>query len=306
MNKTLPWRSIHKFLLFTFTSGFFSQCLIDWNILKFLPSKALTGLEAQWHLMTGKISPAVPPPQSPPTTPLLYWCWHKLGTALAEHRILGLSFVGFLAKSIFSPRRFCIWSFPPQYSHWYWYREGTTRLEMVSSFWQWHKLRVAKWPSKSVGFSKRASASDLTLQHLQSSWQIHLSRYPLKPEIVFTYWKISFSSKPCVFAPVLPSLLCLVSSFLDPQSPLFQWLAYCFSRLSLTFSCPWGGWQSHSKAHLAGNRFFSHDKWFLLWWQRERREDLYKCIIPQSIFPTTKFLPKPPSPRPHHCTCNAS
>ena len=62
---------------------------------KSLPFKAVLGLEAQYHLMSVKVYPAAP------TSSLSVLAQAELGTVLAEHHILGLGFVGFLAKSVF-------------------------------------------------------------------------------------------------------------------------------------------------------------------------------------------------------------
>lgn len=187
-------------------------------------------------------------------------------------------------------------------------------------------------PRNSTGSSRSASTSVLVLQHLQSPQQLHLSgptpphavraahtRPPvifsiwhpepnrwslrelsLQSELVLSYWKISFSSKLCTFAPLLSSLP--VSLLFNQQKTPFQWVPtpqHILPRLLL----PRGGWQSHPKAHLAGNSFLPHDGWFLLSWQRRMAEDgLYKdIIIPQSIFSNSKTHPKPSLSQPLSC-----
>lgn len=119
----------------------------------------------------------------------------------------------------------------------------------------------------------------------------------LQSETVLTYWKISFSSKLCMFVPVLCSLPGFL--FFRSTTPPFPVAGLLLSRLFLTFFCLWWTWQSYSETHPAANNFLAHDGWFLLSWRRKCWKIIYtRPSFHRAFCLIAKLFPNPPSSSP--------
>lgn len=141
--------------------------------------------------------------------------------------------------------------------------------------------------------TRSARSSQRNTQHLILEAAGGCEKPSLQSEIVLTYWKISFSSKLCMFAPVLCSMsVFLFSRSTTPPAPV---AGLVLSRLFLTFSCLWWIWQSYSEAHLETTSshimggFFCHgEKWGKMIYTHASFHRVFHIIA--------KLFPNPPSP----------